>query len=76
MLYVRSAHKDFLYRLLQFDSAALTRPKQVGKTTLARKIASEWDGGARFLDLEQFADRRLLDDSFDYFSKTQTSSFF
>ena len=69
MLYVRGAHKDPFFRLLRFDGVALTWPRQVGKSRLARKIASEWDDGTRYLDLEQFADRRLLDDPFDYFSR-------
>ena len=69
MLYVRGAHKDPFFRLLRFDGVALTWPRQVGKSRLARKIASEWDDGTRYLDLEQFADRRLLDRPFDYFSR-------
>ena len=69
MLLDRDAYKDLLYCLRTFDSVLLTGPRQAGKSTLARKIASEWDGGVRYLDLEQFADRRLLDDPFDYFSR-------
>ena len=69
MLLARDAHKDLLYCLRSFDSVLLTGPRQAGKSTLARKIASEWDGGVRYLDLEQFAARRLLDDPFDYFSR-------
>ena len=69
MLYVRGAHKDPSFRLLRFDGVTLTGPRQVGKSTLARKIAGEWDGGTRCLDLEQFTAPRLLDDPFDYFSR-------
>ena len=55
-------------RLAQFDSVALVGPRQIGKTTLARQIASQSDGGSRYLDLENPADRRLLDDPVAYFS--------
>jgi predicted AAA+ superfamily ATPase len=55
-------------RLHQFDSVALIGPRQVGKTTLARHIADAAEGGARYIDLERPADRRLLDDADAYFS--------
>lgn len=55
-------------RLARFDSVALVGPRQVGKTTLARTIAVEWETGARYLDLENPTDRRLLDDPVAYFS--------
>lgn len=55
-------------RLEQFDSVALLGPRQVGKTTLAREIASGLGDGARYLDLESPADRRQLDDPEAYFS--------
>jgi len=55
-------------RLTRFDSVALVGPRQVGKTTLARKIADEWTPGARYLDLENPMDRRLLDDPVAYLS--------
>lgn len=54
-------------RLDQFDSVALLGPRQVGKTTLARQIADATKGGAKYLDLERPADRRLLDDPDAYF---------
>ncbi len=54
--------------LEHFDSVALIGPRQVGKTTLARQIAAEWSSGAKYLDLENPADRRLLDDPAAYFS--------
>ena len=44
-------------------------PRQVGKTTLAHQIASGWDSGAKYLDLENPADRRLLDDPAAYLSE-------
>jgi uncharacterized protein len=55
-------------RLKQFDSVALLGPRQVGKTTLARQIADAAGGGAKYLDLERPADRRLLDDPDAYFA--------
>ncbi len=56
-------------RLSQFDSVALLGPRQVGKTTLAREIASQTGEEARYLDLESPADRRQLDDPEAYFSR-------
>jgi len=56
-------------RLNQFDSVALLGPRQVGKTTLAREIASQTGEEARYLDLESPADRRQLDDPEAYFSR-------
>ncbi|MEX1031893.1 MAG: ATP-binding protein [Cellvibrionaceae bacterium] len=55
-------------RLSQFDSVALLGPRQVGKTTLAREIATEHGANARYLDLENPLDRRQLDDPIAYFS--------
>ena len=42
-------------------AVVLLGPRQVGKTTLARKIAADWPGGAAYLDMERPADRRRLD---------------
>jgi len=47
-------------------AVVLLGPRQVGKTTLARKIAAEWPGGAVYLDMERPADRRRLDDADAY----------
>ena len=55
-------------RLTHFDSVALIGPRQVGKTTLAHQVAAQWDSGAKYLDLENPADRRLLDDPVAYLS--------
>ncbi len=65
-------HRE-IYRLVQtrlqhFDSVALIGPRQVGKTTLAHQIAADWDSGAKYLDLENPMDRRLLDDPVAYLS--------
>ena len=63
----REAFEIVQTRLLQFDSVALTGPRQVGKTTLAKQITADWSSGAKYLDLENPADRRLLDDPVEYF---------
>ena len=55
-------------RLAAFSSVALTGPRQVGKTTIARAIAEDLGDGARYLDLENPIDRRQLDDPNAYFS--------
>ena len=47
-------------------AVVLLGPRQVGKTTLARKIASGWPSGAVYLDMERPADRRRLDDADAY----------
>lgn len=64
----REALPLLLKRLDQFDSVALLGPRQVGKTTLARHIADQVGGGAKYLDLERPSDRRLLDDADAYFA--------
>jgi predicted AAA+ superfamily ATPase len=47
-------------------AVVLLGPRQVGKTTLARHIATSWPGGAVYLDLERPADRLRLDDADSY----------
>ena len=47
-------------------AVVLLGPRQVGKTTLAQKIAADWPGGAVYLDMERPADRRRLDDADAY----------
>ncbi len=69
----REAFDVLQSRLHQFDSVALLGPRQVGKTTLAHRIAGQWSSGARYLDLENPADRRLLDDPNAYFSRYSNS---
>lgn len=57
-------------RLKHFDSVALLGPRQVGKTTLAQKIAAEWGKDAQYLDLELRTDREELGDNpLTYFSR-------
>jgi uncharacterized protein len=52
-------------------AVVLLGPRQVGKTTLARKIAADWPGGAIYLDMERPADRRRLDDA-DVYLRAQS----
>ena len=47
-------------------AVVLLGPRQVGKTTLARRIASQWPTGSVYLDMERPADRRRLDDADTY----------
>ena len=51
-------------------AVVLLGPRQVGKTTLARRIAATHRDGAVYLDLERPADRRRLSDA-DAFLRTQ-----
>jgi uncharacterized protein len=52
-------------------AVVLLGPRQVGKTTLARRIAADWPTGSVYLDMERPADRRRLDDA-DTYLRTQT----
>ncbi len=52
-------------QLGRFPVVALLGPRQVGKTTLARQLAADWQGPARHFDLEDPDDqKRLADPSF------------
>jgi len=53
-------------RLAAGPAVVLLGPRQVGKTTLARRIAADWPGGALYLDLERPADRLRLTDADAY----------
>jgi len=57
-------------RLKHMAGVVLLGPRQVGKTTLARAIASKRKAGALYLDLERPVDRRRLDDA-DAFLRAQ-----
>lgn len=47
-------------------AVVLLGPRQVGKTTLARRIAADWPSGAVYLDMERPSDRLRLDDAEAY----------
>jgi uncharacterized protein len=51
-------------------AVVLLGSRQVGKTTLARRIANQWPTGSVYLDMERPADRRRLDDA-DTYLRTQ-----
>jgi len=53
--------------LENFPVVAVLGARQVGKTTLARKITQEW-GDAVFLDLEDNRDLAKLDDPWEFFT--------
>ena len=60
----RSANLASLRRdLRRFPVVAILGPRQVGKTTLARELASTFSPAASFFDLEDPADLRRLDDA-------------
>jgi len=58
-------------RLRHMPGVVLLGPRQVGKTTLARKIAGRRKGTSIYLDLERPMDRRRLEDA-DAFLRAQT----
>jgi predicted AAA+ superfamily ATPase len=62
----RQRHLDqLLARLRNFPIVAMLGPRQVGKTTLAQQLASQWPGPVRHFDLEDPEDQaRLADPSF------------
>ena len=62
----RAVEAQVRSRLRHMPAVALLGPRQVGKTTLARAIASELGAGALYLDLERPADRRKLEDADAY----------
>jgi len=53
------------HELSNFPVVAMLGPRQVGKTTLARQLATQWDGPVRHFDLEDPDDQaRLADPAF------------
>lgn len=64
----RALAKELRQRLAFYPGIVLLGPRQVGKTTLARKIAAEYPG-AVVLDLERPADRGQLGEPSLFFSR-------
>ena len=60
-------------RLQHMPGVVLLGPRQVGKTTLARQVATRRKGRAIYLDLERPADQRRLEDA-DAFLRAQTGT--
>lgn len=67
----RSIEANVRERLANMPAVVLLGPRQVGKTTLARKIAADWPVQALYLDMERAADRRKLDDADAYLRAQQ-----
>lgn len=55
--------KQIAVGLRQFPVVALLGPRQVGKTTLARQLAAQWDGPTHHFDLEDPDDQARLSDA-------------
>ncbi|MBI5485529.1 MAG: ATP-binding protein [Deltaproteobacteria bacterium] len=52
-------------KLADFPIVAILGPRQVGKTTMARQLATQWQGPVRYFDLEDPDDQaRLTDPAF------------
>lgn len=59
----RRAHRRAVQSLLEWNPAvAILGARQIGKTTLARQIVSRWERQSTVFDLEDPADRALLDE--------------
>lgn len=66
-MWIPRVHEVLLRSRLETTAAVvLLGPRQVGKTTMARGLTSDWPGGATYLDLERPADRRRLEDADAY----------
>lgn len=63
---LRQAESDLRAALARSPAVVLLGPRQVGKTTLAQRVARDWPGGAVYLDLERPADRLRLEDADTY----------
>lgn len=71
MMITRQAETRVHQKLLHTPAVVLLGPRQVGKTTLAKQIASAWPSDAVYLDLERPADRLRLQDADTYLRAQQ-----
>lgn len=71
MMIVRETQTLLQRKLQEMPAVVLLGPRQVGKTTLARTLASQWPSGAVYLDLERPADRLRLQDADSYLRSQQ-----
>lgn len=58
----REAQTAIIQKLHRSPAVAILGPRQVGKTTLAKQIAKEWDSESLYLDLERPSDVARLHD--------------
>ena len=58
----RAAEADIIQLCEQFPAVAIVGPRQVGKTSLAKHLASLWEQKSVYLDLEKPSDLNKLSD--------------
>lgn len=71
MMIIRHVEAIVRQKLAHMPAVVLLGPRQVGKTTLARQIATGWPDGSVYLDLERPSDRLRLDDADSYLRAQQ-----
>lgn len=69
----RSLHKEILYLLKNFPAVAILGARQVGKTTLAKQIASNQSKPFLYLDLENPLDARRLADPYTFLTENKSN---
>lgn len=67
----RTAETDILRLLTHFPAVAIVGPRQVGKTSLAKHIATQWTRPTLYLDLENPRDLNKLSDPFLFLEPLQ-----
>jgi len=76
MLYIcgvihRDLYSDINSLVKKFPAVAILGPRQIGKTTLAKKIARESKKETIFLDVEKPSDRLILEDAEIFFAENK-----